>query len=267
MKITAKTTKQELKDFLGANCKDVKKQDKALFERLAYADAMLKKDEKKVTRQDLATLAKEVIKVLGDKVVTPAVAEETPVEVKAENSVKKTTKKKETPVEETPKAEKTAKKSLGKKKETPKDVVTELEPVTDSKKAVQLAKTFPQSFEVEGTKYEIANDIKTIEDAYNAIADDEGLIAAFYWTQRHLKQFPYFGGLLGQPKSFDNNLDLCSCIMISDQHKVAYFASMYTEAFYTLLPEHFVEEDGIRLSGGIEFQLYRIVEDEEEDEE
>ena len=76
MKITAKTTKQELKDFLGANAKTVQETDKNLFDRLVYADEMLKKDEKQVTRRDLVELTKEVIKTLGSKVVTPALAEE-----------------------------------------------------------------------------------------------------------------------------------------------------------------------------------------------
>ena len=270
MKITAKTTKQELKDFLGANCKAIKKQDKNLYERLVYADAMLKKDEKQVTRRDLADLAKEVIRVLGDKLVTPAVAEETPVEetpveVKAENSVKKTTKKKETPVEETPKAEKTAKKPLGKKKETPKDVVTELEPTTNSKKAVHLAKMFPQSFEVEGTKYELASDIKTMDDLYTALESDEEIVFAYYWTKRHLKQFPYFNSLLGQPKEFDNDLDLCSTIYVSDKKKVAYNVSWYTDAVYAVIPSDLEEEEGIRFSSGIEFQIYRVVTEEDEE--
>ena len=278
MKITAKTTKQELKDFLGANVKAVSKKDKNLYERLAYADAMLKKDEKQVTRRDLAELAKEVIRVLGNKVVTPVLAEETPVkeetpvEVKAENSVKKASKgvdkvkkaQEETPQEETPaKAEKPAKKSLGKKKETPKkDDVTVLDGA-ENKKAVQLAKQFPETFEADGTKCEIAHDIETMEDLYNAMENEESIVFAFYWTKRHLKQFPYFNGLLGQPKEFEHDLDLCSCIYVSDKQTVAYNVSMYTDAVYAVIPSDLKEEDGIRFASGIEFQIYRIVDEEE----
>lgn len=272
MKITAKTTKQELKDFLGANCKAIKKQDKNLYERLVYADAMLKKDEKQVTRRDLADLAKEVIRVLGDKLVTPAVAEETPVEetpveVKAENSVKKAgkgvAKKQEFPKKEEEAETKTAKKSLGKK--TPKkDVVTELEGA-ENQKAVQLAKQFPKTLEVGDTKYELASDIKTMDDLYSALESDEEIMFAFYWTKRHLKQFPYFNGLLGQPKEFDNDLDLCSTIYVSDEKKVAYNVSRYTDAVYAIIPSDFKEEDGIRYASGIEFQIYRVVTEEDEE--
>ena len=67
MKITAKTTKEQLKSFIGANVKAVKKQDKDLYDRIAYADQMAKKDDSKVTRKDLADLAKEVIERNGRK--------------------------------------------------------------------------------------------------------------------------------------------------------------------------------------------------------
>lgn len=266
MKITAKTTKQELKDFLGANAKAVSKKDKNLFERLAYADAMLKKDEKQVTRRDLAELAKEVIRVLGTKVVTPALAETpaetpTPVEVKAENSVKKAGKGVAKVQKAQEEAEKPAKKSLGKKKESKNDV-TVLDGA-ENKKAVQLAKQFPETLEVGENKYEIAHDIKTMDDCYEAMTEDQEIVFAFYWTKRHLKQFPYFNGVLGQPKEFEHDLDLCSCIYVSDEKRVAYNVSMYTDAVYAIIPSDFVEEDGIRFASGIEFQIYRAVASEE----
>lgn len=265
MKITAKTTKQELKDFLGANCITVKKQDKNLYERLVYADAMLKKDEKQVTRSDLATLAKEVIKVLGNKVVTPAVAEETPVEVKAENSVKKAEKgvAKNTKKEEEAET-KTAKKSLGKKKEPKKDGVKVLNE-TNNEKALPLANMFPQTIEVEGNTWELASDIENMNDLYQAVENGEEFIFAYYWSKRHLKQFLYFNHILGNPKSFENDLDLCSNIYISGEKKVAYNLSMYTEAVYTLIPEDLIEEDGVRYSCGMEYQIYRAVTKEDEE--
>ena len=284
MKITAKTTKEQLKSLLGANAKAVKAQDKDLYSRIAYADKMAKKDDSKVTRKDLADLVKEVINLLGDKLVVPAMADT--VEPVAENSVKKlakgVSKKQETkkdapkksgeseetaeePVEEEPKeekkAEKTAKKSSkGAKKSAPKkDGVTELESATSSDKAVQMAKMFPKTLEVGDTKYELAEDVKTLDDLYKALGDDEEIVFAYYWTKRHLKQFEYFGGWLGQPKSFDNDLDLATAIYVSDEKKVSYQVSMYTEAIYTILPTDFEEVDGVRIAGGIEYQIYRAV--------
>lgn len=294
MKITTKTTKEQLKTFLGLNASAVKEKDKDLFERLVYADKMIRKDESKVQRKDLVDLAKEVMTVLGDECKelkstketeeTPA---ETPVEPKAENSVKKlakgVSKKQEvksetaenTPkessesdktAEETPTDTKTeakvdkksAKKSLGKKKEQPKkDGVTVLE---GSEKTVQLAKQFPQTLEVGDSKYELATDIKSMEDLYNALGNDEEIVFAYYWTKRHLKQFNYFGQLLGQPKSFDNDLDLATVIYVSDEKKVSYQVSMYTEALYTTLANEIPEvEDGVRIGTSIEYQIYRAV--------
>ena len=282
MKITTKTTKEQLKSFLGANAKAVKTANKDLFDQIAYADKMAKKDDSKVTRKDLVDLVKSVIALLGDKCVEPALAQEkAPATPQAENSVKKLAKgvskkqetKEDTSSEESGEGENTAeetqgaeekkapKKSLsGKKKPaTKKEGVTDLEPTTSSDKAVQVAKMFPKTIEVGDAKYELAEDIKTLEDLYEALNKDEEIVFAYYWTKRHLKQFDYFMGWLGQPKSFDNDLDLATAIYVSDEKKVSYQVSMYTEAVYTILPTDFEEVDGVRVAGGIEFQIYRAV--------
>lgn len=289
MKITAKTSKEQLKSILGANVKAVKAQDKDLFDRIAYADKMLKKDESKVSRRDLADLAKEVMTLLGEKFVTPALAEE--VKPVAENSVKKTgkstTKKQEEPAEvpeesgegdETAQEEpatkteekvdkKSAKKSLGKKKKEPKEGVTVLEG-TENQKTVQMAKVFPQTIEIGESKYELAPDIKTMEDLYNEVSQNgaDAVVFAYYWTKRHLRQFPYYGGLLGQPKSFPNDLDITTAVYVSDEHKVSYQVSSYTEALYAVVPADLEEEDGVRYNNGIEYQIYRAVATEVEAE-
>lgn len=276
MKITSKTTKQELASVLGANAKVVKEQDKNLYDQMAYTSDMMKKDEKKVTRRDLVDLVKDVIAVLGDKFIEPALAQETStpaVQPQAENAVKKLTKgvsKKQEmkPAKEEPAkdesteeqgAEKAPKKSLGKKSTTKKskEGVTDLEPATSSDKAVQLAKMFPKEISVGDDTYELAEDIKTFDDLYDALEKDEDIVFAYYWTKRHLKQFDYFMGWLGQPKSFDNDLDLATAMYVSDEKKVAYQISMYTEAVYTILPTDFDEVDGVRVAGGIEYLIYR----------
>lgn len=284
MKITTKTTKEQLKSFLGANAKAVKTADKDLFDQIAYADKMAKKDDSKVTRKDLVDLVKSVIALLGDKCVEPALAQEkAPATPQAENSVKKLAKgvskkqetKEESSSKESGESEKTAeetqgadekkapKKSLGGKKKpaTKKEGVTVLntDADTNSEKAVQLAKAFPKTLEVGDSKYELAEDIKTLDDLYEALNKDEEIVFAYYWTKRHLKQFPYFGGWLGQPKSFDNDLDLATAMYVSDEKKVSYQISMYTEAVYTILPTDFEETDGVRVAGGIEYQIYRAV--------
>lgn len=285
LKITAKTTKEQLKSILGANVSAVKKQDKDLFDRISYADKMAKQDDSKVTRKDLADLAKEVVKLLGESIVNPLTPQATPV---AENATKKLTTKgktqkkadskevgeseeeepQETPAE-TPKAEakgaekKSAKKSsLGKKKDEPKkDGAT----ASSTKKTVQnkafvLAEVFPETFEIEGNKYEIAKDISNMGQLQDAVNDGEPIVFAMYWTNRHLRQFEYGGGDLKAPKEFPLDLDLATCLFVAEDSTVAYAISAYTNVCYMYLPDDIEESDGLRFSKGIEYQIYRMVE-------
>ena len=281
MKITAKTTKEQLKHFLGANVRAVKEQSKELYDRIAYADKMSQKDDSKVQRKDLVDLAKEVIALLGSAVVEPVLAEEptveTTVEPVAENSVKKLAKgvsKKQKSMEyssnvdsetaeataevtEVPTAEpteekadkKTAKKSVGSKKATKKED-------TSSK---EKDYSFPETFEVEGTKYTLAPDITSMEDLYKAVENDEDIVLAFLYTKKMLKEAPYFYNMLGTPKSFPHDLDLADTIYVSEEFKIAYLISKYTEGCYSVIPEDFEEVDGVRYAGTMIYQIYRAV--------
>ena len=263
MKLTTKTTKEQLKTFLGVNASAVKKADKDLYDELVYADKMLRKDEKKVTRKDLMDLAKAVTKVLGDKIKTPS---SEPLKVVAETSVKKKAPKEEVVIEmEVPKDTATEKKSKGKltkKKTQPKkkeDNSVKAIEKTNNDKLIQMAELFPKTLAVGDAKYELTQEIKSMDDLYNALDNDEEIVFAFYWSKRHLKQFSYYSGLLGQPKSFDMDLDLTTPMYISEEKKVVYFVSMYTEALYAVVPQDLEEIDGVRIAGGIEYQIYKAV--------
>lgn len=264
MKITTKTTKEEMTKYLGGLASKVQKADKGLYDRMNYTSKAYKKDPESVSKKDLADLVKEV-----DALLTPA--------PKAENSLKKSTplkkgaKKSEQVEDESSEAEeetvpeekKTAKvdpkKSANKTKaEKPakKSGVTALKS-SNEEKAIQLADTFKDEIEVDGVTYDIAHDIKTMDDLYSALENEEVIVFAMYWSKRLLKQFKYFNGLVESPKEFPLDLDLSTCIYASDNGTVAYAVSMYTEACYALLPENLIEEDGLRYSGGVEFQIYR----------
>lgn len=257
-KLTSRTKVEEMKNILNANFGKVKKKDKTLADQITYAG----KHEETATKKDLFDLTKQVVDLLGDKLVVPALAEE-PVEKVEKTSKKKLTKadsekavkpqKKQTKTETEQVAEpenKSAKKSAKKA-----DGVTDLE--ASSKKAVPLAEMFPSTLTVGEETYEIARDIETMEDLYNALNDEQEIVLAYYWNKRHLKQFPYYMGLLGQPKSFENDLDLATVIYVSDEKRIAFSVSMYTEAPYSLLPVDLKEEDGLRFADGIEYQIYR----------
>lgn len=284
MKITAKTTKEQLMKILGANAKVVKEQDKDLFDRLAYTDKMVKKDANKVTRKDLVDLVKEVATLLGDALINPLTPQATPV---AENATKKLkgAKKTETPKEESsevgeseettqeetpaepPKTEekvdkkKSAKKSLGKKKDEPKkDGATASSKKTVQTKALVLAEVFPEEFELDGNKYEIAKDIANMGQLQDAVNDGEPVVFAMYWTERHIKQFGYGVNALKAPKSFPMDLDLATCLFVAEDASVSYAVSAYTNVCYMYTPDDIEESDGLRFAGGVEYQIYRMVE-------
>lgn len=280
MKITAKTSKETLKTFLGLNAKLVKEQDKDLFDRLVYADKMLRKDESKVQRNDLVTLAKEVIKLLGDQCVEPQAKTTEAPQPKAENSVKKTLKgSKKAPAKETPAeteetkeeapAEQEAPKAPAKKKggvtkmKTPKkESVKPVEGTDNSDRKTPLAEMFPEVLEIGNKKYTVARDIKNMDDLYEAYNGEQEIVLAFYWSKRLLKQFSYGDGSLPAPKSFEQDLDVTSCMYVSDEKTVSYHLSIYTEALYQVMPDAIPEENGCRYSNGIEFQIYREVTEE-----
>ena len=270
MKITAKTTKDTLVKVLQTNFKAVEAMDKNVSDRIVYTV----NHSKSATRKDVVDLVKEVMKLLGDKFIepathkaastrspsveqllhTPAVAEK-PAKEEAPKveEVKKPAKKveKKTPAA---KAENSVKKpaKVEKKSEKKSDGATVLE-----QKVVQLAETFPKEIEVDGEKYVIDHSVKSIKDLLNGEFE-----FAFYWTKRHLKQFPYFNCWLGQPKSFPNDLDTAQLIYVSDEGKVAYCVSDSTEVPYTILPNELEEVEGIRFCSGIEYQIYKKVDEE-----
>lgn len=266
MKITTKTTKEQIITALGMNASAIKKVGGELFDRMNYTDKMLKKDPSKVKRADLVGLLKDVMNTLGDKFKEPSLQ---PV---AENSVKKTVGKKTTAKAEND-GEPTAPKKSVKKGSKPKvdDTKATKSKTTNKPKENKLyeVKDFADTFEVkdddgEITKYEIAHDIKTMEDLNKVLSNEEEapIIFAFHWNKDQLKVFGYFNrNEIPVPKSFPDDLDLATCIYASDNNIVAYALSMYTEANYCILPSDLEEtEEGIRYCGGIDYQIYRQVE-------
>lgn len=239
MTITAKTTKAEIRDYIEASSK--KKAVKANKKLAEVIKKALNIDIKKVKREDLVKVANAITKVLS----TPATAET----VQAENSTKKISKKakKEEPKTEEKETSKKSKKSNKKAEE-----------LKDSRSLLATKENFPEELEVGETKLKKADDLKTMEDILNAF-EDETLMFAFYFPKRRLKQELYFGGILGQPKSFDNDLDLTSLVYVSDDKKVAYTVSNYTEAVFIILEEDLEKIDGIRIAGDTEFEIYRVV--------
>ena len=251
MKITGKTTVEQLKNFLNANYKGVEGADKALADSIAYAAQQMKKDPKAVKKSDLADLARQTIKLLGDKVVEAVTPQ--PKLVVAENSTKpqggklKAGAKKSEPKPEEPKKEP--------KKEEPKKPKPEV-------MVSATADTFPKEIPADGGKLVLAEDILTYEAFKEACANREQFMFAFYWTKKYIKQFQYGSGYIPAPKEgFALDLDLASPIYFGEVNEVAYCASAQTDVLYQVMPEAFDVYDGVRYNMGIECQLYRYVEE------
>lgn len=260
VKVTRNTTVEQLKGILNANFKAVTKKDKALADSISYASQQMKKDPKAVKKADLADLAKQVITLLGDS-VKPAVTLKPAVEnsTKPKLSAPKGSKKSETKTEDAPADKGEEKKTEPKKPENSK-------PAEDKKPAKKppvadmiTAEAFPKEFTAGDVKYELATDITDMKGLLEAFNKDEEFVFAFYWNKAQIKQSAYGSGLLAAPKEFANNLDLASVLYVSDECKVTYALSMYTEVLYQIMPDAFEEIEGVRYSMGIEYQLYRAV--------
>lgn len=231
-----KSTKENLIGLLRTNFKAVK--DEALKDSIKYT--VSRKD--KATLADLRNLVREVKKALGKEF------NETPTYIaKAEASLKPKAEKVETPVEEKPEPKAEPKKA---KKKSTKD--SDTEPAKD----VQLATSsvFPEVIKEYDEEYRLARMIRTLTDLEEATENGAEMMIACLWTKRHLRQFRYFNGWLGQPRAFKNDLDLCQLIWCTS--KVAYAVSNDTEAIYNFFPEDIIEEDGIRYCNGMEYQIY-----------
>lgn len=255
---TAKMNKEQMVAFLDEHFNEVT--DKNLQDRITYTANAWKKNADSVKLSDLRPLVKEVEVLLPKEEKKPAPA----------NSAKKTLKKstakaqpetqEEAPAEEEKKPEETKKpaKKLGKKTSAPK---TAVEKSTDKGVAFDLASAFVDEIHTEIGTLKKAQDIETFADLRKALEAEEEVYFAIYWTERHLRQFDYNGNLVNvkKPKKFDNDLDLVSCIYLSDEDKLAIGVSSYTDMPYIIQPDDMkVTEDGMRFTSNMEFELYRL---------
>lgn len=246
----AKATRGELLNFLTLNYSKIKDDNKTLGDQIIYMSKQYKENPKKVMTMDLRAMSKETIETL-ENVTSSEETEKAPETTAEPNTSKKSPKKtgKSEPKSET----KTADKANNGKKPS----VSELPPTNS--KSIPLAKMFAETITVEGNEFAVAHDIQSIQDLRDSNEKQEVIIFAFYWTKRHLKQYPYFENMLPVPESFKDDLDICQLMIVSDKLTVAYALSLDTDAFYTILPEDLEEFEGLRLCKGVEYQIYRQI--------
>lgn len=228
--------------------------DKNLQERITYTANAWKKDHDSVKLSDLRPLVKEVEALLPEEESKPAPANST------KKTLKKSSKKEEPKTEETaPKEEKKApaKKPVAKKSEKKSAVQKSEQKGTN----FDLAGMFEETITTEIGTLTKAQDIKTFADLRKALENEEEIYFAIYWTERLLRQFDYVGTIetVKKPKNFPNDLDLVSCIYLSDEDKLAVGISSYTDMPYIIQPKDMtITEDGFRYTSNMEFELYRL---------
>lgn len=249
---TAKMNKEQMVQFLDEHFNGVT--DKNLQERITYTANAWKKDHDSVKLSDLRPLVKEVEALLPEEESKPAPANST------KKTLKKSSKKEEPKTEETaPKEEKKApaKKSVAKKSEKKSAVQKSEQKGTN----FDLAGMFEETITTEIGTLTKAQDIKTFADLRKALENEEEIYFAIYWTERLLRQFDYVGTIetVKKPKNFPNDLDLVSCIYLSDEDKLAVGISSYTDMPYIIQPKDMtITEDGFRYTSNMEFELYRL---------
>lgn len=249
---TAKMNKEHMVAYLDEHFNEVT--DKNLQERITYTANAWKKDHDSVKLSDLRPLVKEVKALLPEEESKPAPANST------KKTLKKSSKKEEPKTEETaPKEEKKApaKKPVAKKSEKKSAVQKSEQKGTN----FDLAGMFEETITTEIGTLTKAQDIKTFADLRKALENEEEIYFAIYWTERLLRQFDYVGTIetVKKPKNFPNDLDLVSCIYLSDEDKLAVGISSYTDMPYIIQPKDMtITEDGFRYTSNMEFELYRL---------
>jgi hypothetical protein len=248
----AKMNKEQMVQFLDEHFNEVT--DKNLQERITYTANAWKKDHDSVKLSDLRPLVKEVEALLPEEESKPTPANST------KKTLKKSSKKEEPKTEETaPKEEKKApaKKPVAKKSEKKSAVQKSEQKGTN----FDLAGMFEETITTEIGTLTKAQDIKTFADLRKALENEEEIYFAIYWTERLLRQFDYVGTIetVKKPKNFPNDLDLVSCIYLSDEDKLAVGISSYTDMPYIIQPKDMtITEDGFRYTSNMEFELYRL---------
>lgn len=249
---TAKMNKEQMVQFLDQHFNEVT--DKNLQDRIVYTANAWKKSPDSVKLSDLRPLVKEVEALLPKEESKLAPANST------KKTLKKSSKKEEPKTEETaPKEEKKApaKKPVAKKSEKKSAVQKSEQKGTN----FDLAGMFEETITTEIGTLTKAQDIKTFADLRKALENEEEIYFAIYWTERLLRQFDYVGTIetVKKPKNFPNDLDLVSCIYLSDEDKLAVGISSYTDMPYIIQPKDMtITEDGFRYTSNMEFELYRL---------
>lgn len=295
IKITEKTTKQGLisilKDYLKSNVVD-----KNLSDRIKYALDMFSKDMTKVAKSDLRELAEEAIKALTPATPAPVEASLKPKKPSGKKSTKtvepaeeveETSEEEETETaeaeEEAPaEPKKSGKKSSLKKssKDTKKKTEVEAIPPASNVGVDRLpsAKMFPAEIDHPelGKIVACTGAYTTYPEILKALEEEKTLYFACYWTKRQIREYQYAQAKMIDPKVVKNgfplDLDILMAVLPCETMERVFAMSRMTEALFQFEGEDFkpVEDTDprsgdkfqIRVSAGMEFEIYRPADEE-----
>lgn len=252
IKVTVGMSKYDVARELGKQFNTVEAKDIELAKRIQYTANEWKKNPDSVPMTELRNLVKDVNKLLAEPETE---VPETPIKQEKPKLLKESSLKGKKPLAPKPKP-----KEEEKKAPLDQPVITTSNPA--NKRELPTALAFPERFQDLGMVLEAAHDIQSIKDLREALERQETFILAFYWSKRHLKQYQYFYDIF-TPKSFVNDMDLAQLIYVSDEDRIAYATSLYTDAMYSLFPKSIPEDEeanNIRYCEGIEYQMYRKME-------
>jgi len=144
------------------------------------------------------------------------------------------------------------------KKPVAKKVVEKVvESTQKSKKSLELASSFPDTYETPYGTGIALQETKTL-GKLRELNKDNRVVCALYWSKRLCRQYAYDkNGLIGQPKEFVDEFDLVTTTFIGD--KVFHTVSLITEMITMMGPDSLeFTEEGMNFRGGIEFVIYLV---------
>ena len=297
IKITEKTTKMGLINYL----KSVEVADKNLAERVAYALTMFGKDQTKVMKNDLFELVNEVMASITPATPAPVEASLKPKKTSGITKVKKSEEPaeevEETAEEETETAEaeveapaeevksepkKSGKKSSLKKSDKDSKKKTEVESLPAASNVgvdrLPSAKMFPAVIDHPelGKIVACTNAYTTYPEILKALEEEKTLYFACYWTKRQIREYQYAQAKMIDPKVVKNgfplDLDILMAVLPCETMERVFAMSRMTEALFQFEGEDFKpvedtdprsgEKFQIRVSAGMEFEIYRPADEE-----
>lgn len=268
VKVTMKNSNADMLRFLEAVQPDIK--DTAITERVQYTlDNAEKSKESEVFEvvEEVQTYLTSTM--TGDDFKSEEVP--TPTENEVKKTLKKPKEKKSAPTENEVKT--TAKKpKVSPAKKAEKTAENKVETVPQTAGNFPVAKMFPKTLEVEGLgTLSVAPDkYKTMEDIATALESGKQFYFVTYWTKRQIKEFSYAENYhTNSVKEFPNDLDILEPCYYCNGLKRIWANSLYTEAMFMFNSDDIEHVDDtnpysgekfkVRVSNGMEFELYELV--------